>query len=109
MHSLIQDNLEAIRALCREYGVARLDVFGSAADGRFATHLSDFDFVVAFAEPHLSGYADRYLGLAESLEALLERRVDLVVERAIRNPYFRAEFEATRRLVFNETYAHTPV
>lgn len=107
MHSLIDDNLEAIRALCRNYGVARLDVFGSAADSRLMTNLSDVDFVVTFAEPHLPGYADRYLGLAEALEALLGRPVDLVVDRAIRNPYFRSEVEASRHPLYDEADAHS--
>lgn len=101
MHPLILDNLEAIRALCREYGVSRLDVIGSAADGRFVTDLSDVDFVVTFAETHRPGYADRYLGLADALETLLRRPVDLIVERAVRNPYFRTEVEASRQLIYD--------
>lgn len=107
MHPLILDNLEAIRALCREYGVVRLDVIGSAAGGRFVPEASDVDFVVTFANTHVPGYADRYFGLAEALEALLHRPVDLIVERAIRNPYFRAEVEASRQLIFDETHAST--
>ncbi len=30
MNRLILDNIEAIRTLCREYGVTRLEIFGSA-------------------------------------------------------------------------------
>jgi predicted nucleotidyltransferase len=46
MISLITDNLDAIRALCRQYGIRRLDLFGSAATGAFDPDTSDLDFVV---------------------------------------------------------------
>jgi predicted nucleotidyltransferase len=39
-------------------------------------------------------------GLANELERLLPRRVDLVTERSVRNPYFRQVIEATRQPVY---------
>lgn len=107
MSHLISDNLEMIRALCRDYGVLRLDVFGSATTDAFDTGTSDVDFVVTFANTRTPGYADRYLGLAESLESLLGRPVDLVVDRSIRNHYFREAVEATRQPVYDETDSQT--
>jgi uncharacterized protein len=38
--------------------------------------------------------------LADELERLLQRRVDLVTERSVRNPYFRQVIEATRQPVY---------
>ena len=90
-----------IAALCRRFGVDRLDLFGSAATGAFREDGSDLDFVVAFADTRSPGYADRYLDLAEALETLLGRDVDLVTERSIRNPYFRRAVEATRQPVYD--------
>ena len=46
------------------------------------------------------GYADRVLGFADALEQLLGRRVDLITEESIRNPYFRREIDATRQPVY---------
>ena len=43
------DHRAAIVRLCEAHGVARLEVFGSAADGRFDPARSDFDFIVTFA------------------------------------------------------------
>lgn len=76
--------LAALPALCRRFGVKRLDLFGSAATGRFDPDRSDFDFLVTF---EASG--DDYFGLAEALEALCGRRIDLLEEQSIRNPYLR--------------------
>ena len=102
MIALIEQHLDAIRALCREYGVRRLDLFGSAATGAFDEATSDLDFVATFADTRSPGYADRYLAFAEGLEAIFGRPVDLVTERAIQNPYFREAVEATRQPVYDE-------
>lgn len=67
--SLITSNRVDIAQLCEQFGVRRLDLFGSAASNRF-TDDSDLDFVVDFAD-RSPGYAMRYLHLAESLETLL--------------------------------------
>ncbi len=100
MLPVIEERLEAIKALCRAYGVARLEVFGSAARSDFRDGVSDLDFVVAFAD-RSAGYADRYLGLAEGLERLFGRPVDLVTERAIRDPDFRRAVDAVRQVVYD--------
>jgi predicted nucleotidyltransferase len=97
--------LEALRpqiaALCSRFQVRRLDVFGSAVSAqRFAPEHSDVDFLVAFNAPSPGTYADQFFGLQEALSALLHRPVDLVVERAIRNPYFRQSVQATRELLY---------
>ena len=102
MNPLVAQHLDAIRALCREYGVRRLDLFGSAAIGAFDAATSDLDFVATFADTRSPGYADRYLAFAEGLEAIFGRPVDLVTERAIQNPYFREAVEATRQPVYDE-------
>ena len=102
MNSLIEQQRDAIRALCQEYGVRRLDVFGSATTGAFDPTTSDLDFVATFADTRSPGYADRYLGFAEALETLFGRPVDVITERSIQNPYFRQAVEATRQPIYDE-------
>ncbi len=109
MIDLIEAHRDAIIALCRQYGVRRLDLFGSAATGAFNAETSDLDFIATFADTHVPGYADRYLGFAEALEALFGRPVDLLTEGSIRNPYFRQAVEATRQQVFVERDAQAAV
>ena len=102
MNDLIGQHRDAIRALCQKYGVRRLDLFGSATTGAFDPATSDLDFVATFADTRSPGYADRYLGFAEALEALIGRSVDVITERSIRNPYFRQVVEASRQPVYDE-------
>lgn len=92
---------EPLANLCRRFRVERLYLFGSAADGAFDPGRSDLDFLVTLEEQPPGEYADNYLGLAQALEKLFGRRVDLVTERSIRNPYFREAVFAARRLLYD--------
>ena len=89
-----------LEAVCRRYGVRRLELFGSAATGQDRPGESDLDFLVEFGPLPPGGYADAYFGLLESLEELFGRTVDLVVPSAIRNPYFLKAIEETRTLLY---------
>jgi len=78
--------------------VAQLDIFGSAAREGSGPD-SDLDFLVEFGPLPEGSHADHYFGLKSALESLFERPVDLVMESAIRNPYFRREMERTGRTI----------
>jgi predicted nucleotidyltransferase len=100
MIALIEDNREAIVALCKQYGVQRLAVFGSAARGTFDPVTSDLDFVLEFAD-YGPGVSNRFIYFANALEALLARPVDLVFETKLTNPYFRQEVLTTMEPLYN--------
>ncbi len=100
MNLLVEQHRTQLEALCRRYGVRRLEVFGSAATGLAQSGESDVDFLVEFGPLPPGGYADAYFGLLESLEALYGRSVDLVVASAIRNPFFLQSVERTRTLLY---------
>lgn len=100
MIRLIEENRHAFESLCRKHRVARLDIFGSAASSHFDPVSSDVDFLVEFEPREPGPLADAYFGLLADLEQLLERRIDLVTPRAIRNPYFQREVNETRRTVY---------
>jgi predicted nucleotidyltransferase len=100
MSSLLGQHRTQLEALCRRYGVRRLEVFGSGAAGLARSGESDFDFLVEFDPLPPGGYADAYFGLLESLEALYGRPVDLVVPSAVRNPFFLQSIERTRTLLY---------
>lgn len=100
MNPHIQAHKAELHALCRQYGVERLALFGSATSEAFDAASSDLDVIVQFADTS-PGYADRYLNFAEALEALFGRDVDLVTERSISNPYFRKSADSTREVVYD--------
>ena len=83
MHPEIAARVPELAALCRRYGVARLQVFGSAARGGDFDDLgSDADFLVTLgpaARHDLAAFAD----FKDALEALFGRPVDLVEREAV--------------------------
>jgi predicted nucleotidyltransferase len=83
----IDDIKKVVGPACREFGVRRLDAFGSLARGE-ASASSDVDLLVEFAEPDRFP-AKRYFGLLHRLEDALGCGVDLLTSGSLRNPYFR--------------------
>ena len=101
MHPIIADNLETIRALAQEYGVLRLEVFGSVCTDEFDPETSDVDFLVEYPEDYEFGpWLGRYFDLKEALESLLGRPVDLVEIDAPKNTYFIQSMNETRQLLY---------
>jgi predicted nucleotidyltransferase len=99
MHSSLTSQLPEIAALCEKHGVAHLELFGSATGAEFNPDASDFDFLVEL-DPQIPGSrARRWTELADALEQLLGRHVDLVNPRYIRNPYFLQAVNSSRTVI----------
>ena len=92
---------EPLRELCQRFHVERLYLFGSAAKGNFQPERSDLDFLVVLEDQPPGEYAESYLELANALEQLFGRPVDLVTEPSIRNPYFRESVFSARQLLYD--------
>jgi predicted nucleotidyltransferase len=101
MHPSLTDHLPNIADLCRQYGVAHLELFGSATGAGFDPSSSDFDFLVELDTQAPGSRAKRWMGLADALEQLLGRHVDLVNPRYIRNPYFLRSVNSNRTLIYD--------
>jgi predicted nucleotidyltransferase len=100
MLDLIEQNRTRLIELCRKYRVRRLDLFGSAAQGKFDQGSSDLDFFVEFEDFSFENAVDRYFGLLNDLEDLFQRKIDLVTAGSVRNPYFKQALEQTRVLLY---------
>ena len=94
---VVAERVEEIREICREHGVKRPDLFGSATTGEFDEATSDVDFLVTFHKGVRKPWAGHYLDLRQSLEEALGRSVDLVADKEeFRNPHFRQAVEESR-------------
>ena len=101
MIALIAHNLDAIRDLCEEFGVIRLELFGSAATGVFDPGRSDVDFLVEYPVDYDFGpWLTRYFEFRDQLAALLGRSVDLVMAGAVRKPRFIRSVNESRQLLY---------
>lgn len=99
MIPLVADNLDKIAALCRQYRIQKLELFGSATGEAWDSDTSDIDFIADLGDYEV-GVADRYLDFAHALEALFGRRVDLLTPPMITNPYFRQAVNEQRVTIY---------
>jgi uncharacterized protein len=84
MHKSIEQHRAEIGQLCRRYAVRRLEVFGSAARAvDFDPARSDADFPVEFEPESGQPPLEQFFGLADALEQLLGRKVDLLERGAL--------------------------
>lgn len=80
---------DAIAELCSKHFVTELHVFGSVLRPSFNAN-SDIDFAVRFDGVPPMEYFNNFMDLKEKLELLLGRKVDLIEDKAVKNPIFRA-------------------
>lgn len=100
MHRLIECNLQKIRDLCQKYDVKFMYVFGSASTDEFI-EASDIDLLIDFRSGiSIEKYTDNYFELHYQLEELFNRKVDLVTENSIANPYLKESIDKTKKLLF---------
>ncbi len=94
-----EKHITKLNSLCKKYRVLTLYVFGSAANGNF-TKDSDIDLLVTFDKLDLSEYADNYFDFKFSLEDLYERKIDLLEEKAIKNPFLKQSIDISKELLY---------
>jgi len=99
--NIIDLNIDKIRDLCYKHKVARLFVFGSVLSDRFKKN-SDIDFIVDFREIDVYDYANNYFDLKFSLENILKRNIDLLEDKAIKNPYLRQSIDSSKQLLYGQ-------
>jgi uncharacterized protein len=89
-----------VAELCRRHHVRRLELFGSALGTTFDPRSSDLDFIVEFGPFAAGEYTEHCFALLEELQELFGRPVDLLVSRAVRNPYLMESINRSRELLY---------
>lgn len=91
--------INEIRSLCQKNKVKNLYVFGSVLTDNF-TDKSDIDLIVDIDSKDPLDYADNYFNLKFALEELLNRQIDLLENKAIKNPYLRENIDNSKTLLY---------
>ena len=84
--------------LCKTFSVERLDLVGSAVREDFDAERSDIDVLIQFAGKEKLFH--RYFDLKFKLEELFVKKVEMLQEGAIDNPYVKASLEKDRVSVY---------
>ena len=88
-----------ITKLCEQYGVKSLYSFGSVNSEKFSSE-SDIDLVVDLNSTDPLEYTENYFDLKFALEKLLQRQIDLLESKSIRNPFLKKKIDNSKVLVY---------
>ncbi len=99
LQPLFLEKLPQVRQILREHRVKSAHAFGSVCTDRFGDN-SDIDLLVSFKKIPFGEYAENFWSLEESLKNLLEREVDIVVEKNLRNPFFIKVMNQTKTPIY---------
>ena len=87
--------------LCRNHNVRYLYAFGSSVTGRFSENTSDIDLLVEIDSEDPVDRGEKLLELWDQFETFFRRKVDLLTESSIHNPYLRKSIDSTKVLIFD--------
>lgn len=99
--NLIESHTKDILNLCKSHKVKSLYAFGSVLTDKFNPE-SDIDLIVDFQQLDVLDYGDNYYDLKFSLENIFKRNVDLLEEKAIKNPFFRKTIDQKKQLIYGQ-------
>lgn len=96
----ILKNLADFNASCLNHNVKYLYAFGSSTTDRFDSEKSDIDLLVEIDTPDPLERGEKLLSLWDTFESFFQRKVDLLTDSSIKNPYLRKSIDSTKILIY---------
>lgn len=101
IHPFVTRFSSELEHLCKKYQIKKMYVFGSATTNVFNATTSDIDFLVDFNDNLRPEEVGRHLlKMQVELEDLFQCRIDLLINRPFRNPYFNQAIEASKQVLY---------
>ncbi len=88
-------------ALCQSHKVKYLYAFGSSVTDRFDPEKSDIDLLVEIDVNNPLERGEKLISLWDLLESFFHRKVDLLTESSVKNPYLRKSIDSTKVLIYD--------
>ena len=101
MEALKEYKIGLKNVLQKNSAVKRFYLFGSILTPHFDTTTSDIDVLVETENISPEEKGEQLMILWEDLEKLFARKVDLLTENSLRNPYLAQEIKQTRKLIYD--------
>lgn len=99
--TIINEKYSNFIDLCRAHKVDKIYAFGSSITDHFDPKTSDIDIVVKIDIEDPVDRGEALLSLWDNLEMLFSRKVDLLTEDSIHNPYLRSNINRTKKLIYD--------
>ncbi len=101
LSSILKERQFDFLKLCRNHKVDKIYAFGSSITDRFNPEKSDIDIVVKVNIEDPIERGEALISLWDNLEGLFHRRVDLLTEDSIKNPYLKSSIDRTKKLIYD--------
>ena len=98
---IIKEHIQSLIEICEKHQVSKLYVFGSIITDDFDLDTSDIDMIVELENMPPLDKGEHLLTLWDELEELLDRKVDLLTDQPILNPYLKESIEKTKLLIYD--------
>ena len=97
----ILKRLNDFTTLCQEHQVKNLYAFGSSVTDKFDYNKSDIDLLVEIDNIDPIERGEMLISLWDTFERFFNRKVDLLTDSSIHNPFLRKSIDATKILIYN--------
>jgi len=99
MNQMPDDHIEEIRNICQQGDVKQLFAFGSILSSDFNAS-SDVDLLISFKDLDPITYSENYFTIHYELANLLNRKIDLITENSLHNPFFIESVNHNKKLIY---------
>jgi len=97
----ISKRLEDFKIVCLNHNVKYLYAFGSSITDRFDVKSSDIDLLVEIEDTDPIDRGEKLISLWDTFESFFHRKVDLLTDSSIQNPYLRKSIDSTKVLIYD--------
>jgi len=97
----ISKKLSEFKRVCKTHKVLYLYAFGSSVTDNFDPKKSDIDLLVEIGGNDPLERGEKLISLWDSFEIFFSRKVDLLTDSSIRNPYLRKSIDSTKILIYD--------
>ena len=97
----ISNKSNDFRTLCQNHKVKRLYAFGSSITNSFDYEKSDVDLLVEMDDVDPIERGEKLISLWDMFEVFFHRKVDLLKDSAIHNPFLRKSIDSTKILIYD--------
>ena len=97
----ILKRLNDFNTLCQDHQVKYLYAFGSSVTDRFDYDKSDIDLLVEIDNIDPIERGEKLISLWDTFEHFFHRKVDLLTDSSIHNPFLRKSIDATKILIYD--------
>ena len=97
----ISNRVNDFKSLCDNHHVKYLYAFGSSVVGDFDKGRSDIDLLVEIDSPDPLIRGEALMSLWDNFEDFFHRKVDLLTNSSIKNPYLQKSIDSTKVLIYD--------